>query len=337
MSRPGEPLRVLAAAALLCAAASIEASDSAFTLLVENDKFTGSDNNFSNGVGISWSTGELHRFDDRSLVRRWAGLWDFLPFIGEEDYENWASWTLGQEMHTPDDITDPDPPLDDQPYAGVLYLDSTFHARRERWWHTWNVRLGVVGPASQADTFQRWFHDLIDADKPRGWSTQLPNEPLVNLDYTAGYIWHPRKPGKALSWRLVPNASIGAGNYFTGASVGLFGEAGWNLTDALGVSTLHQGFGATPTVGAGPQDRWSVSLFAGAAAYAVGHYLPLDGTVFRDSHSVDSTPVVGLFTGGLSLRRGPLVLTLAATYFTETFETERAHTEFGTLSFSWYY
>ena len=54
-------------------------------------------------------------------------------------------------MNTPDDITNPNPPEDDQPYAGVLYVDSLLYAKKERWTHVWELKLGVVGPASQAE------------------------------------------------------------------------------------------------------------------------------------------------------------------------------------------
>jgi hypothetical protein len=64
-------------------------------------------------------------------------LWAFLPFVSDEGYATYASWTLGQEMHTPDDIRNPIPPEDDQPYAGVLYVDSLLYARKERWTHVW--------------------------------------------------------------------------------------------------------------------------------------------------------------------------------------------------------
>lgn len=310
---------------------------SAFTLTLENDKFTGSDNNYSNGVGLSWSSGEIANYEEDSFTRRFAELWDFLPRVGDAKYRTYASWTLGQEMYTPDDITDPNPPLDDQPYAGVLYVDSTFHLRRSDWGHTWNVRLGVVGPASQADEIQRWYHDVIDTDEPRGWDTQLPNELLLNLDYSAGYVWKDVPLGESLTGRVIPNASASVGNYFTGLGLGVYAELGWNLSDALGMSTLRQGVTTATTIGAGPVDKWSISFFAGATGYAVAHYLPLDGTLFRDSRSVDSEPFVGLVTAGLALRRGPFVFTMASTYFTKSFETEREGAEFGTLSLSWYY
>lgn len=327
----------LAGALALLLPAPAQAAEGAYTLTVENDKFTGSDNNYSNGVGLSWTSDEISQYPEDSFARRFAELWDFLPRVGNLDFRTYASWTLGQEMHTPDDITDPDPPLDDQPYAGVLYVDSTFHLRRRDWGHTWNVRLGVVGPASQADSTQKAYHDLIDAKKPRGWSTQLPNEVLVNLDYTAGYVWGQGSLGETMAWRLIPNAGVSLGNYFTGVSAGVYAELGWNLSDALGISTLRQGISTSTTVGDGPVDHWSVSLFAGATGFAVAHYLPLDGTLFRDSRSVDSKPLVGLITAGIAVRRGPLVFSLSSTYFSRTFESERAGAEFGTLSVSWYH
>ena len=59
-------------------------------------------------------------------------FWSFLPHIGNENCKVYAAWTLGQEIFTPDDITLINPPADDQPYAGVLFLDSTLYARSKR-------------------------------------------------------------------------------------------------------------------------------------------------------------------------------------------------------------
>ena len=67
----------------------------------------------------------------------------------------------------------------------------------------------------------------------------------------------------------------------------------------------------------------------------MGHYLPLDGTVFHDSRSVDSEPFIGMGSLGVTVRHGGFVLSLAATFFTDTFENQRESAEFGTLSMSW--
>ena len=132
-------------------------------------------------------------------------------------------------------------------------------------------------------------------------------------------------------------ANAGLGNYFTGAGLGMYGEVGWNLVDALGGTALRQGFNAASTVGVGPVDRWSVSLSGGVAGYGVAHYLPLDGTVFRNSRSVDSEPFIGMATLGMTARHRGLVFFVGRTLFTKSFETERQRAEFGTFSLSWYY
>lgn len=131
--------------------------------------------------------------------------------------------------------------------------------------------------------------------------------------------------------------TVGVGNYFTGVAAGMYGEVGWNLVDALGVPALRPGLNAASTVGVGPVKGWSVAFYAGFGGYGVAHYLPLDGTVFHDSRSVDSEPLVGTGTVGIAVRHRGSVLSLAQTYFTDMFETEQENAEFGTLSLSWYF
>jgi hypothetical protein len=142
----------LSCAALRCAAQDAPAHGGALTVTLENDTFSGSDNNYTNGLGLSWVSNAIDIYDERSFVRRWGQFWSFLPFVGNDGYRTYVSWSVAQEMHTPDDIEDPDPPLDDQPYAGILYLDNNVYAKGERWTHAWQLRVGVVGPSSQAET-----------------------------------------------------------------------------------------------------------------------------------------------------------------------------------------
>jgi hypothetical protein len=313
------------------------AADEAFTLTVENDIVTGSDSNYTNGIGLTWVSRDLKTYDEEDLNRKWGRFWSFLPYVSDEGATKYASWSLVQEMHTPDDIRNPNPPTDDQPYAGILYVDSVLYARKERWAHAWQLKLGVVGPSSHAEGVQKNVHKAVDADAPKGWHTQLGDEPIVNVGFTAAHLLAEGNVGKSASWRIIPVASAGLGNYFTGVGLGLYGEVGWNLVEVLGGSALRSGFNAASTVGAGPVHGWSVSFSGGLGGYGVAHYLPLDGTVFRSSRSVDSKPFVGMATFGITVRNRGLVLGLAATYFSDTFKTQRNRPEFGTLSLSWYY
>jgi len=319
-----------------CAAQSTTPYRGALTVTVENDVGS-SDNNYTNGVGLTWVSNAINTYEEGSFVRRWGEFWSFLPFVSNEGSRTYVSWSLAQEMHTPDDITNPNPPLDDQPYAGVLYLDSVIYSRKGRWAHAWQLRLGVVGPASQADNVQKWLHEVIGSDEPMGWDTQLPDEPILNVGYTGTYLLAQGDLGRSASWRVIPVAYAGLGNYFTGVGLGLYGEVGWNLVDALGGTALRLGFNGASTVGVGPVDGWSVSLSGGVAGFGVAHYLPLDGTVFSDSRSVGSEPFIGMATLGIAVRHRGFALFLGKTYFSKTFETERQRPEFGTLSLSWYF
>jgi hypothetical protein len=328
---------LLLCCAVDCAAQTPPAYRGALTVTIENDVATGSDNNYTNGFGFTWVSNEIDTYEKGGLVRGWGEFWSFLPFVGNEGSQTYVAWTLAQEMHTPDDIKAAIPPKDDQPYAGVLYLDSTIYVKKERWAHAWQLRLGVVGAASQADNVQTWFHQWTGSNKPMGWDTQLPNEPIINIGYTGSYMLAQGDLGRSASWRIIPVGSAALGNYFTGVGLGLYGEVGWNLVDAIGGTGLRQGFNAASTVGVGPVKGWSVSLSGGVMGYGVVHYLPLDGTVFRDSESVGSKPFIGMATLGIAVRHGGFTGFFGKSYFTKTFDTERLRPEFGTLSLSWYF
>jgi hypothetical protein len=320
-----------------CAAQPASAYRGAWTVTLENDMFTGSDNNYTDGFGISWVSNEIGTYDEQSFVRRWGKFWSFLPFVGDAGSRTYVSWSLAQEMNTPDDITVANPPLDDQPYSGILYLESVVYARKDRWAHAWQLKIGVVGPAAQAEHMQKWIHRRVGSDAPMGWDTQLPNEPVFNVGYTGAYMLAQGDLGQSAGWRVIPAVSAGLGNYFTGAGIGLYGEVGWNLIDALGGTALRQGFNAASTVGVGPVDRWSVSFSGGLMGYGVVHYLPLDGTVFSDSRSVNSEPFIAMLTFGVTARYSRFVFFAGRTYYTKTFDTERSRVSFGTMSVSWYH
>lgn len=181
-------LTALFSPAVTWAEETTAAHNGAWTFTLENDVFTYSDNNYTNGIGISWVSNAVDTYNDRSFVRRWGNLWSFLPFVGDEGYRTYAAWSFAQGMFTPNDIKATHPPLDDQPYAGLLYVDNNIYAVGGRWTHVWQLRVGIVGPASQAEQAQRWVHKGVGSDEPMGWDTQLPNEAVLNVGYTGSYL-----------------------------------------------------------------------------------------------------------------------------------------------------
>lgn len=308
--------------------------DEALFLTVANDIFTGSDNNFSSGVGLSYQTDRRSQYGEDSALDAWFRFWSFLPGFDPDGDESYATWTLGQEIFTPNNIETPTPPLNDQPYAGVLFLDSTLYSRRANIAHAWNLRLGIVGPSSLAEQSQREAHELIGSAEPLGWDTQLPDEPILNLDYTVAAEWLEGGLVGDCSWRLVPLAGASAGTYFTGVSTGAYLEAGWNLPQTVGLLSIRRGMDALAAKPQ-PDTTWSLSFFIGGGAFGVAHYLPLDGTVFRESRSVRSEPLVEFLSTGITWRTRWCTLAFLLTEFGTTFETERQSTEYGTLTLSW--
>lgn len=191
-----------------------------------------------------------------------------------------------------------------------------------------------MGPSSLGDQVQAEYHEFIGADRPRGWDTQLPDEPVANLDYTIGYELVEIGDGGGFQSRLVPVAGAGVGTYFVGASAGLFGELGWNLPNSVAVLSARRGLSPSAQAGVGV-DPWSLRLFAGSGGFAVAHYLPLDGTVTRSSRSVSSEPLVGFVSAGVGASWNRWRLDYYFTFFSDTFETQRTSTDFGTLSISY--
>ena len=101
---------------------------------------------------------------------------------------------------------------------------------------------------------------MIGGDEPMGWDAQLPDEPVINVGYTVAHLWHKGSVGETAEWRLVPIGHVGLGTYFTGVGLGMYGEVGWNLVDALGTTAIREGLNAASTVGVGPVEGWSVSF-----------------------------------------------------------------------------
>ena len=50
-----------------CVTQSTGTYDGAMTITVENDTFTGSDNNYTNGIGATWNSNEISTYDEEQL------------------------------------------------------------------------------------------------------------------------------------------------------------------------------------------------------------------------------------------------------------------------------
>lgn len=323
-------------------------------LMVDNDIFgfgRQADRNYTNGVQLRVTHDTRHV---PTVVRGVADLLRFLPL----EHDEWATepkvtfgWGLKHQMYTPSDLSRQDLIVDDRPYAGILSLsflraEEANHAEdpQRDYMFGRKVELGIVGPASKADTLQRRVHKEIDSTYPQGWHHQLHNEPVIAVSM------YSRNRGLYLSrgkvpllwwtgWEMDTVSAFGvtAGNLRTDAWASNKLRVGWNLSRELGPYERQTGFGQLGFDG--KSHDFGFHLFGGVEGRGVIHDIFLDGNAWRGSHSVTREPFVADLQAGLGFRiklgEGYLHSTFTYNHRTPEFrEREEAHI-FGTVRF-WY-
>ena len=154
---------------------------------------------------------------------------DKLPFVNTPGTLRDFSLSFGQNIYTPEDITQTELIVDDRPYAGVTYFSAGFHSRTIEYLDSLELYIGLVGPNSYAEQVQTWWHELIGSEIPQGWDNQLNNEPVIGITYE-----HKRKLliydyGHGLGLDTSMHLGGGLGNAYTYANGGMGARGGFNL------------------------------------------------------------------------------------------------------------
>jgi hypothetical protein len=229
-----------------------------------------------------------------------------------------------------------DPPNPEKPpYTGILFLDTMFHARDDRERHTWAFRVGLVGPSSYAQEAQDFFQSINGGDDAQGWDSQVPEEIVLNASYEFRYRY---KYGtwRSYDWDLQPILGASLGTYASYVNTGGELRFGKLLPQTYGISSYRSGLisngVSSPPKGSG----LSYHTFLATQGWAVGRYLPYDGSTWKNSPSVDKNNWVASFSGGFVIATGSLVLRYTLTFFTDRYDGEaRGDAKYGTVSLSW--
>jgi lipid A 3-O-deacylase len=311
------------------------------TVNFENDLFTGTDREYTNGVKLSWGSANLDDYkSDPCLpavlkaVNRMLGLKDPNPYT-----ERNMVVSLGQAMFTPRDRerTTLDP--NDRPYAGWLYLALGYNSRTEEAMRTYELDVGIVGPQSYAKQSQDFIHDLRNIPKWKGWANQLPNEPGLQLTFERKRRFLTDLPGPLPKADVIPHYGVAVGNVSTYLNTGVEFRLGWSLPDDFGTSAIRPGGNnGAPLSKADMRLGYAAKglhLFASFDTRLVLHNIFLDGNTFRSSPSVNKRPFVGDAALGVawSWRRGKLAY---AHYIrSKEFYGQSASQQFGSITFSY--
>ncbi|ABI56538.1 lipid A deacylase LpxR family protein [Alkalilimnicola ehrlichii MLHE-1] len=326
--RPIAPLlSSLLLAASIALPGQVVAEDTTLILEYENDLFGGDDRWYTNGVRATWMR-----------TGRPGLLYDLVTLVGERSRlvdpgkPISYSFSLGQNMYTPKDITDPDPPEDDRPYAGWLNVSTGLGQLRSDSLTRVMVTVGMVGPASLAKRTQKEVHRLIDTDMPRGWDTQLRNEPTLMVSAERiERVWEmPRVDG----WGADLNGHLGLalGTPFTLAGTGLTLRLGRHMPNDFSPPRIQPAFpGSMRFV---PAERWGWYVFTGIDGQGRARDVFLDGNTYRRSRSVRREPWVAEATVGLAVANRWARLAYTHAYRTREFKGQPEDAEYGSLSLS---
>jgi hypothetical protein len=321
---------MLGAGIALLAAFPAQADDGkengTLSLLFENDIFYATDRDYSNGVQIAWTTGPADNLD-------WAvRLARALPFFAQ-DGEVRMTYSLGQNIYTPRDITLSDPPLTDRPYAGFLYGGVGVIDRSGVDLDQLQVQLGVIGPASLAQESQTFVHRIINDREPQGWHYQLRDEPALNITYE--HSWRLRLPS-VLGFQLDIDPHIGAavGNVYDYANLGAMARFGWNVPDDYGPIRIDPSSPGSNFFERGENGPIGAYVFAGVDGRAMGRNIFLDGNSFVDSRSVAKKTFVGDLQLGAAITLGGTRITFTHVIRTREFDTQQDNDQFGAVNVS---
>lgn len=307
-----------------------------FTLYFENDYFGGEDQHYTNGVKLSWVSGDLTEWGKEGWRQTFL---ESLPFVNQEGRQKNLGIAFGQNIYTPQDTSLAVPDPNDRPYAGWSYLEFSFVSKTDRVMDTIAIQVGIVGPHSYAEDTQRIVHEWINDSVPRGWDHQLRDEPGINLIYERKWRFYGRTFGDSLGIDFVPHAGVSLGNVQTYANAGGLMRAGFHLPSDFGVDLIRGG-GAVSTPANDEDPRvstrrnWSFFIFGGVDGRAVARDIFLDGNTWRDSRSVDKKHFVADAYYGIGVILGTWQLTYTEVVRTREFDGQDDKSYFGSVTLS---
>lgn len=337
-------LAVAAAASEDLQSPSPDPGPQTLTVLFENDLFGDTDQQYTNGFKINWMSPNLKALGEAPGVPSWLlrairGLNAFEhAVLGENERAFNLGFTVGQLMFTPGDTQAVQLVKDDRPYAGWLFGGLTLVSKTDWVADTFDVQVGMIGPASLAEDAQRLVHDLRGFEVSRGWQNQLSNEPAFLLYYERKWRLVSGQVFSQLGYDLITHVGLAAGTVMDYGAAGAELRVGWNLPRDFGTSLIRPGgdANAPSTVsGAGGQGRGLGAYgFAALGGRLVGRNIFLDGNTFENSHSVDKKIPVGDLIVGASVIYDGIKLSYAQVFRSREFDGQDRRHNFGSLSLS---
>jgi lipid A 3-O-deacylase len=186
--------------------------DRYFRIYYENDFFTGTDRDYTQGIYIEKVNPYFSKFFLSKLLWR--------PRHSVANY----GLAVEHDVYTPNHLDQSGILFGDRPYAGALFLKTfliaTDAGRKTRM--SSSLSTGLIGPDAGGEGMQKAIHHWINYITPLGWHNQIHNELVLNyqLNYEKELIHHSN------AFSLAGFGSARLGTLGTKATIGLTMTAG---------------------------------------------------------------------------------------------------------------
>jgi lipid A 3-O-deacylase len=297
-----------------------------FSVILENDIFTGTDRGYTNGIRFSYASSEEGM---PALARQVA---NYLPLFSKDGKKR-ISIAAGQSIFTPSNIGSNASDSSDRPYAGWLYgsigvvsdtgkiLDNVF------------LTLGVVGPSAQAEEAQKFVHKVIGSPKPQGWNYQLKDEIGAVLTYERKWREIYKFSLLGLETDAMPQLGASLGNVNTDVSIGATFRLGFDLPSDYGPPRIRPSLPGSDFFV--PNRKTAGYLFATFASRAVARNIFLDGNTFQESPHVHKKLIVNSLQLGAAVTCGDTRISYAHVFVTKEFVGQQGSaSQFGAVTIS---
>lgn len=296
-----------------------------FSASWENDLVAGKDGGgYTNGIYFSLG----QRNDPGEEITKSPLLTLPLAWMVDDDPTYaYKLHSLGQAMVTPEDITKEIPDPADAPYAGLLYLRSTYVVVKNDFSDHVATLVGIVGPSSGAEQTQKFVHKVVGSDQPKGWDYQLDDKFVWQIQRTAVWRFSMRDSSP---FDAVLLADLAGGNLESRAGAGLFLRAGSGLARNYSTMGFLSSRISTPVA---VSDGWYIYL--GGTANYVHNQILVDGNEFGASASAGLENYQYSLMGGITYAWERTSVCFSFQSDTDPSESRTARKNFGAITLAW--
>lgn len=206
------------------------ASDrSTLSFTFDNDGLYGVDQDYTNGLFLSYATG---RFQPDGLLKALSlSAWHDTSLDKLE-------FTLGHKIYTPKELKADYPLVNDRPYSGYLHSELNFISLTPEHAHRFNLTIGTTGEHSLADDAQDFVHGITNSKQPNGWQYQIEDSIVGSIGYLSHFRLGRMQSFSNTEWDISNVSEVNAGNFRSDIATGFMLRWGSRLDGNLGAANI---------------------------------------------------------------------------------------------------